>query len=589
MFKKSAHGLRRRGTGRKLPSIPGESSRTSPTSSETSSRVSETTGSPSILTPHHGDTISSIDSGKHKAVTISSQVVSRYDGTDTESVSRTKFSSDNESVATSALTSVTKSETSSDRRSRTSRSVSLDSDHTAHSSRSGCSVGSMDTEILLRDTQTVMAAMEARMSSKSSSKTKESTHMNGANDSFSDNESMVAMVNGDDQFLKHTNYSSPRQNLAKMRTTTSAPPKTKAPLTRANSATSRLNAFRESSKRHSSGDVSAIVSDVLSETPTLTDTSEISFTRSNSKGKGKMTMTRPNRAFELRRARADGEEPTTPGSSISSSTRDSSSRGTSSMTTSSRPTPKSRFTDRTNDSARSEVSLGGQIVARSRNNARSTSDLLRRDGGRHSLRLNRANSSSDPVSSLGTDIRKTDIKSIKARLKNSTYGSGGLSVTGISSSSKTTYSSTSQSSTNRTNSPKSAEKAAWRRRKEYDPRKAVAEAKVKTKDSKTKADEIRILASKNSKMTRSASFTNTAELRRYRRDNASLSSTDEISSCTNSEVNDSFVDPSSERGFIPYSGRSHSSRLYQSSEDEELGMLVKSSQVSSHTARGIGC
>ncbi|XP_021359952.1 centrosomal protein of 170 kDa-like isoform X3 [Mizuhopecten yessoensis] len=575
-FKKSAHGLRRRGTGRKLPSIPGESSKTSPSSSEHSSRVSETTGSPSILTPRHSDGVF-LENGRPKAVTISSQVVSKYDDTDTESVSRTKFSSDTESVATSALTSVTRSDMDTDRPSRSSRSVSIESDRTTHSSRSARSTGSMDTELLLRDTETVMAAMEARMGSKSSNKPKEPPQMNGANDSFSDNESMVAMVNGDDQYVKPTNFSSPRQNLAKTRPTTGQV-KNKPSLIRTNSATARLNAFRVCNKRHSSGDVSTVVSDVLSETPTEIEPTEDSFSRSNSKGKGKMTMTRPNRAFELRRARAEADEPTTPGSTVSSVS-DTSSRGTTSTTNSSRPSSKSRlYSDRTNDSARSDLSLGGQIVARSRNNTtRSTSDLLRRDGGRHSLRLNRANSSTDPVSTLGTDIRKTDIKSIKARLKNSTYGTTGLSVTGVSSSSRS--STNTQTSNSRTNSPKSAEKEAWRRRKEYDPRKSVATAaKAKSQGKKSKGDEIRILASKNSKMTRSASFTNTAELRRYRRDNSSLSSTDEISTCTNSEVDHSFVDPSSQRGFIPYSGRSQSSRLYQSSEDEEMNMMVKSSQ-----------
>ncbi|XP_069118336.1 centrosomal protein of 170 kDa-like isoform X3 [Argopecten irradians] len=576
-FKKSAHGLRRRGTGRKLPSIPGESNKASPSSSEHSSRVSETTGSPGILTPRHTDGLL-LENGKSKAVTISSQVVSRYDDTDTESVSRTKFTSDTDSMATSAVTSVTKSDIDTDRPSRSSRSVSIESDRTTHSSRSARSTGSMDTELLLRDTETVMAAMEARMGSKPTSKTKNPPHLNGVNDSFSDNESMVAMVNGDDQYVKPTNFSSPRQNLAKGRSTTTTQVKSKPTLIRTNSATARLNAFRENNKRHSSGDVSTVVSDVLSETPTETEPSEGSFSRSNSKGKGKMTMTRPNRAFELRRARAEAEEPTTPGSTVSSVS-DTSSRGTTSVASTSRPSSKSRVhADKPNDSARSDMSLGGQIVARSRNNTtRSTSDLLRRDGGRHSLRLNRANSSSDPVSSLGTDLRKTDIKSIKARLKNSTYGTSGLSVTGVNSSSRSSINS--QTSHSHSNSPKSAEKAAWKRRKEYDPRKAVANAaKAKSQDRKSKGDEIRILASKNSKMTRSASFTNTAELRRYRRDNSSLSSTDEISTCANSEVDSTYVDSSSQRGFIPYSGRSQSSRLYQSSEDEEMSMMVKSSQ-----------
>jgi hypothetical protein len=131
----------------------------------------------------------------------------------------------------------------------------------------------------------------------------------------------------------------------------------------------------------------------------------------------------------------------------------------------------------------------------------------------------------------------------------------------------------------RTNSPKSAEKAAWKRRKEYDPRRAVAEAKTKVKD---KGNPTSALTSMK-RMTRSASFTNTAELGgRYHKDKSvSLYSTDNVS-IASVEGNDTFDDSSiasSHRGFIPYSGRSQSSHLYKNSDDEELGIVAKSSQV----------
>jgi hypothetical protein len=58
-----------------------------------------------------------------------------------------------------------------------------------------------------------------------------------------------------------------------------------------------------------------------------------------------------------------------------------------------------------------------------------------------------------------TDVRKSDLRSFKNRLK--TTQSYGLSVTGVGNKN------TSQPSS-RTNSPKSAEKAAWKRRKEYE-------------------------------------------------------------------------------------------------------------------------
>ena len=599
---KSNFSRRRPGTGRKLPSIPaGE--KASPANSEVSSKLSSA-GSPSMAS------VPEDDSARQKAVTISSHVVSKYQDTDTESVSRTKFSSDTDSLVTPKSSSRTMIDSVETPKS-SSRTVTEDDRISTRSSKSS---GSMDTDLLLKDTVSVMAAMEARIGSKPRHKSRspEVVHTNGnANETFSDDESMVAMVNGDDKYVKPQQFESPRQILArantvKARSTEKTPQKPL--LSRANSATSRLNAFRDNNlKRQNS--MEAPLSDIMSDmtmngTEISTDGSDSNFTRSStgSKGKGKMTMTRPNRAFQLRRARADGDVPpesVTPSSDVSSSV----SRGSLNASSSSqRATPKSRrslasdkssdvvmrrsesssrgaprtrhsmVSDRTVDSARSsEASLGAQIVSKSRSNARSTGDLFRRDGGRHSLRLQRTNSSQDnSVLSTPPDNHKTDLKAIKSRLKNNS-SSYGLTVTGVKTASKAPTSSSTQSRSH-ANSPKSAERAAWKRRKDYDPRRAVAEAKTKARDVKVTSDP------SGPRMYRSASFTNSAEMRRFRKDNLQDSSADDASSCTNSEVLDTSLE---QRGFIPYSNRSLSSRLYSNnSEDDDMGLMSRSSQVS---------
>lgn len=560
--KKPPSGISRKrpGTGRKLPTLPTD--KCSPEGSDRSSRVSESTSdSPRCPSTQHSEkSYSTSDISKQKTVKISSQVLSRYEDTETESVSRTKFESDVDSVSRDDTDSV----------------------RTPKSSRSSRSVGSLDTEILLRDTETVMAAMEARMGSKPNYKENGHIELNGDIASELDSESTVGIINGDEEYIKPTQFESPRENLAKMRS--------KKPVGRVNSASARLQAFRERNyKRHSYGGEKSVVSDVFSETDIADESiqqsdvssdvteTDASFSRSGSKGKGNMSMTRPNRAFQLRRARADGEVPDTFRTSSSAnvsgySTPKTPGSTTSVSTSSTKPVKtKSRTiiaSARTNDSARSEASLGAQIVQKSRDNKHSSqtsAQFERTDGGRHSLRVLRSQSLSTTKDSGDSGSHKTDLKAIKARLKNaSNYG---LTVTGMN---KNSSSSTSQPAS-RSNSPKSAEKAAWKRRKEYDPRKAVADAKAK---AKTKG------STGKSKMTRSASFTNSLELRNYRDSfkSESLSSADDISSAT-SDHNGVFDDSVLRRGFLPYSGRSNSSRLYHSSEDEELSHVVKSSQV----------
>lgn len=579
--KKPSKGLSRKrpGTGRKLPTIPGKS----PDGSNCSSRLSQSTDSQSPRcpsTPRYGENNNIAD--KQKSVTISSHVVKRYEGTDTESISQTKFESESE------VTSVSKEE---------------DFPSPKGSARSSASV---ETEVLLKDTETVMAAMEARMDSKSSGF--QNGHMLDDVDNLSDNESTAALVNGHEGFLKSSSYTSPRESLAKSRGL-----QQHKSVTRGGSASERLQAFRERNYKNATPPENSVVSDVLSENCDLNQStdrtsecsdSSASFNRSGSKGKGTISMTRPNRAFQLRRALADGDAPDTPSSGVSEAVSLTNVSAVSSTRSfkSSTPTRSMKASNRLSypytkqDSARSKESLGAAIVQKSREGGGSSSrsnaslgaqiankasrnnqssgnlanSFNRSDGGRFSLKLNRSLSSQDSIhmDSSNSSTRKPDLKNVKSKLKcTPTYG---LSVTGIHSSRSSITSASSRS-----NSPKSAEKAAWKRRKEYDPRRAVAEAKAKAKDVKVKLDN-----QGKPKMIRSASFTNSAELQKYRRQalqqKDSVSSPDDLS-CA-SEGADTVCSSVYQRSFIPYSGRSQSSRIFPSSEDEESSLIVKSTQ-----------
>ncbi|XP_076099842.1 uncharacterized protein LOC143069207 isoform X5 [Mytilus galloprovincialis] len=597
---------KRPGTGRKLPRLPNDKG--SPSGSETSSRMSERSSKLSECT--NSPRCPSTPNESKMKVTISDKVINRYDDTDTETVSKTKFETDSESNFTR---------------------IESDIEKTPQSSRS--SGASIDTDILLQDTADVVAAVGNKKSMKPSSKSLQNGHdfsyMNGKsltngkshmNGDYHDSESMVAYINGDDEFDKPSDYGSPRENLAKSTKTKTTP--NKKPLTRVYSTSSaqRLQKFKETNLKRtmSTGDQSA-VSDVLSESDTSTadlsldlstfEENNTEINRKGSKGKGTISMTRPNRAFQLRRQRADGDVPTTPGSDISDSSftsvskppsRNARTPTTTSSRTSKTPTSMRGLGSRTPTgvssysslsfsksvgsrqswhgsssrtdltvtgvskgrsgkvSDRSDASLGAQIQRKGEDNAR-TSNLARTETGRHSLKLNKSLSTLDNSSS---DVRKSDLKSFKNRLK--TTQSYGLSVSGVGNKS--------QSQTQSASATRSAEEAAWKRRKEYDPRRAVAEAKTKSKE-KTSTNTSSSLTSMK-RMTRSSSFTNSSELGRNRKDK-----NDSLSSAEGTDTFDDSSIASSHRGFIPYSGRSQSSHLYKtSSEDDELSLVAKSGQ-----------
>ncbi|XP_053409193.1 centrosomal protein of 170 kDa protein B-like isoform X3 [Mercenaria mercenaria] len=597
---RATNGISRKrpGTGRKLPTIPPEAS--SPTPSDKSASKESPMSSRSDLTIN--GTASILQTPPQRAVKISSHVSARYEDTDSESISLTKYGSEVEHTA----------------------DISSRSNH----SRNG-SVASLDTEVLLRDTQTVMAAMEERMGTKPTAsqqsvskelkkndfvkekengisdensytqstvkyggETNESLILDDSVDFESDTSSVVALVNGDEDFVKPSLYKSPRDVLGKgkFKLAESLPSK---PSVKMSGAKSRTLGHEKERKR--SAEERSVVSDTFSEangdltvrTEDL-DSEAGQFARQGSKGKGTMSMTRPNRAFALRRARADGDEQLDTSRSSASTVSIASSgfktaRGSGSMTNltkSSSSTPQKPrrpmsgvLSDRhPPDSSRSQASLGTKIVQKSRENLNNS--FTREDGGRHSLRV--ARSISIPVQQSSP----SSSKSRKSEGSTSLHHSKSLRVTGVSARER---SGSVTRPGHRTNSPKSAERNAWKRRKEYDPRKAVADAKTKHKESKRKPDGVDVF-NKARGVTRSASFTNSRDLKLSSYPCDSTSSTEDYSR-RSSGASDVF-DDGPRRGFVPYSARSLlSSKVSNSSaDDDDFDRSVRSSSTQSTQA-----
>lgn len=544
-------------------------------------------------------TATTLQTPQQRAVKISSHVSARYEDTDSESISLTKYGSESEHVG----------------------DMSSRGNHSSNGS-----VASLDTEVLLRDTQTVMAAMEERMGSKPKTSKQQVAEdqdkietlkekVNGITDEHSytqstvkygidtsdclilddsvdfesDTSSVVALVNGDEDFVKPSYYKSPREVLGKgkLKLAESLPSKPSVKMSGAKSRT----LGHEKERKYSVEDKHSVVSDTFSESNgDLTMRTEDvesdvgQFSRQGSKGKGTMSMTRPNRAFALRRARADGDEQLDTSRSSASNVSIASSgfrtpRGGSmtNLTKSTSNTPQKPrrpmsgvLADRQPpDSSRSQASLGAQIVKKSRENLNAS--FSRGDGGRHSLRVTR--SISIPVQQNSPSSSKTR----KSEGSTSLHHSKSLRVTGVSARER---SGSMTRPGQRTNSPKSAERNAWKRRKEYDPRKAVADAKSKQKDSKRKSDGIDMF-NKAHGVTRSASFTNSRDLKLSSYKCDSTSSAEDYSR-RSSAASDVF-DDSLRRGFVPYSSRSLlSSKVSNSSaDDDDFDRSVRSSSTQS--------
>lgn len=452
------------------------------------------------------------------------------------------------------------------------------------------SVGSMDTELLLRDTETVMAAMEQRVAFKHGSQvSRDETY-----DNDSDCDTTRAVVNGDDSFINPSKFESPRQILSNQKYSKNhaGEPKSKPPSNV--SSSTRPMTKRKSNpgakvvdkdyriSHHRAERESSVVSDIMSESDlyeTASIHSELStdrsstcspkFNRQGSRGKGTITMTRPNRAFQLRRARAD-DVPSSGPSNSGKVSRDK------------RKTSKSKPSEQ-QPSARSDLSLGAKIVKQSRENkrlsgsgsSRSSHDgnFERTDGGRHSLRMTKANAVS-VKQKIADSSRKADLKTVKSQLKGTRIGQD-LNITGVGSKSNSQPNS-------RSNSPRSAEKLAWKRRKEYDPRKAVADAKAKSKGTASSGHVSANQNGEKKKIVRSASVSTPDGVHRLRHDTYTESeSTDDFNSFV-IEERDNFNEEAFTKGFLPYNRFTSKdySRSLSTDDDSDSGDRLNRTQVS---------
>ena len=349
----------------------------------------------------------------------------------------------------------------------------------------GKSVASMDTEVLLRDTEDVMAAMAARVQNRG----RHSSSGRRDSDTESDTSSTCAIVNG----------GSTNSSLLYGRNIESKPPKAKA-----KSASRRSTSMASEHKQEVTArekvllhlqsrtgkrtslpahlDAGNVVNDVLSDdvlSESSTDISETSpkFTRKGSKGKGQVQMTaRPNRTLQLRRNRLQSNDADSSSEVSTTSTVKSSrpgSAGTSRTRSGSMGTSAGNRTDR---SQKSDASLGAKIVRRSRENVQPSTGFTRSDGGRYSMRATKSGTNKTTNKPSSTE-RQADIKALKSKLTSSRTPSSMTSSTGGGRNNRSQPAS-------RSTSPRSQEYSAWKRRKDYDPRKAVASAKAKAKDSR---------------------------------------------------------------------------------------------------------
>ncbi|GFO50482.1 hypothetical protein PoB_007698700 [Plakobranchus ocellatus] len=562
-------GAKRPGTGRKLPSIP--TTDRSPVSSEHSSTC--------ILDP---DAAAVVDGQAGWSAASSQRILNGSHRSNGTAGMRGKTSADTPAARNYKSSSAVKNGVSNGSH---MRQLSSSSPGSARSR------GSVDTELLLQDTETVMAAMEARMAFRTADDAidRRASRDDGDCDSDTDVSSTVALVNGDEDYVKPSYYKSPRDVLArttslndsrrsggtassratgavnvaasatqpakrtvarsyshtvasKSRTPTSSTASPRTPtLTSVSANVQRRSVGSDVFSGRDSVDADSLTSDLGSESGTL----DGSLSRSSSRGKGTITMTKPNRAFQLRRARSDSVEEANAPSTPRSGKTGASARtpGSSARSSSVHSTNRTRSAVDTN---RSEAtSLGAQIARKSKNNGAvmqadvrtsgatgtqkisSSTNLQRQDGGRHSLRLTRASSltmsspaqtASSSATSKKEAMHVSSSSSSKSNVRSTPTGSrGNLAITGVSTSSGGVGSSRSHSQPgSRSNSPKAAERIAWRRRKEYDPRRAVAEAKAaKAKESGTSNGTVTMRPKPhansrvNRRMIRSASFTNT--------------------------------------------------------------------------------
>lgn len=215
------------------------------------------------------------------------------------------------------------------------------------------------------------------------------------------------------------------------------------------------------------------------------------FTRASilrsSTGKGPLPAPRVNRTFALRCSKASGSESDSTAALVPRSRsagndnrlalRDAASRSTSRSR--SRPRNISPASD-VSHGRRSEVTNSQRNPARRRDleqqhsedssasicssiSSRSSSTFMRKDGGRYSMRTEKSSLGPIPLNTSRTKDKKlSKPKSAGSQSSRDRPGSGG-----------------STSSQRQMTTAQAKELNAWRRRKQYDPRKAVADAKAK--------------------------------------------------------------------------------------------------------------
>ena len=272
--------------------------------------------------------------------------------------------------------------------------------------------------------------------------------------------------------------SSERRGTSKSQDTSQRPPsasKTKKS-SGTRSRTSSTNRDLSTSDGPSESESASIIS-------SSTDYSETSprIVRKSSGGKGAVMVTRTNRTAILRRQKVEMESESNKSDSSTLTPRSSRPNSTS-LDTPTSPRVSSRVSSRSRSSSRSrplsaqessrglktDPGLGQRIVEKSRENQR-----MMASGKEAASKYSRSVSCKTTLSSPRS---KSETKEIRPRSGRSASGASGLMTSG----------NRSQPSS-RSNSPRTQEYNAWKRRKSYDPRQAVAEAKATKKISRSKS------------------------------------------------------------------------------------------------------
>ena len=185
-----------------------------------------------------------------------------------------------------------------------------------------------------------------------------------------------------------------------------------------------------------------------SETSCISDLStDCSLASPHGRMKMLMSSMRTNRTFALRRARLNSSE--------------------------SESSPKVKTSVQQQKKQKSRPSSAAEPSTRRKSGVSSTKTndekLVRKDGGRFSMRLSKTTPSERPAPTRSSEPRDTNRVSKPSSniLRSLSTGSGSKSQP-----------------SSRSNSPHSQEYNCWKRRKEYDPRRAVTEAKLRDSEAK---------------------------------------------------------------------------------------------------------